>query len=214
MNAYSGITSQPSDRADLRLVADLIDPNSRVLDVGCGDGALLELLTSTKQVDGRGLELSQAGVNACVARGLSVVQGDADTDLSSYPDKAFDYVILTQTIQATRNPRRVLQELLRIGHRVVVSLPNFGYWKARLMLAFGGKMPMTKALDQPWYETPNIHLCTIRDFINLCDDMDVVFEKAFARRALGRPYLFRSPVLFANLFAEEAIFVLSRNGQS
>ena len=132
-------------------------------------------------------------------------------DLSSYPDKAFDYVILAQTIQATHNPRHVLQELLRIGDRVIVSLPNFGYWKVRLLLAFSGKMPMTNALDQPWYDTPNIHLCTIRDFINLCDDIDVVLEKAFARRAMGIPYTFRPPVLFANLFAEEAIFILSRN---
>lgn len=211
MNAYTSLSSPAAERADLILIAELIAPNSRVLDVGCGDGALLDLLAKTKSVDGRGLELSQAGVNACVACGLSVVQGDADTDLSSYPDKAFDYVILTQTIQATRNPKRVLQELLRIGERVIVSLPNFGYWKVRLLLAFGGKMPVTKALDEPWYDTPNIHLCTIRDFVNLCDEIDVVFEKAFARRTVGRPYLFRPPVLFANLFAEEAIFVLSRN---
>ncbi len=212
MNAYTSLTSHTAERADLILIADLIAPSSRVLDVGCGDGALLELLAKTKDVDGRGLELSQAGVNACVSRGLSVVQGDADKDLSSYPDRAFDYVILTQTIQATRNPKRVLQELLRIGKHVVVSLPNFGYWKVRLLLAFGGKMPVTKALDEPWFDTPNIHLCTIRDFINLCDEIDVVFEKAFARRAAGRPYIFHPPVLFANFFAEEAIFVLSRNG--
>lgn len=211
MNVYTSLSSPAVERADLILIADLIAPNSRVLDVGCGDGALLELLARTKDVDGRGLELSQAGVNACVTHGLSVVQGDADTDLSSYPDKAFDYVILTQTIQATRNPKLVLQELLRIGERVVVSLPNFGYWKVRLLLAFGGKMPVTSALDQPWFDTPNIHLCTIRDFINLCDELDVVFEKAFARRTAGRPYVFRPPVLFANLFAEEAIFVLSRD---
>lgn len=210
MNAYTDLTPHTAERADLVLIADLISPNSRVLDVGCGDGALLELLSKTKKVDGRGLELSQTGVNACVARGLSVIQGDADTDLSFYPDKAFDYVILTQTIQATRNPKRVLAELLRIGDRVIVSLPNFGYWKVRLLLALGGKMPMTKVLDQPWYDTPNIHLCTVRDFINLCDEIGVTFEKAFARRAFGKPYTFRRPVLFANLLAEEAIFVLSR----
>ncbi len=210
MNAHTGLTSHDAERADLVLIAGLISPHSRVLDVGCGDGALLELLSKTKKVDGRGLELSQTGVNACVARGLSVIQGDADTDLSFYPDKAFDYVILTQTIQATRNPKRVLDELLRIGERVIVSLPNFGHWKVRLLLALGGKMPVTKALDQPWYDTPNIHLCTIRDFINLCDEIGVIFEKAFARRVFRKPYTFRSPVLFANLLAEEAIFVLSR----
>lgn len=148
-------------RVDLEVVANLIPPQSRVLDVGSGDGSLLELLQDTKQVDGRGLELSQRGVNECVARGLSVIQGDADKDLEFYPDKGFDFVVLSQTLQATRNPKLVLDELLRIGNRAIVSFPNFGHWRVRLSLFLNGRMPVTKDLPYSWYDTPNIHFCTI-----------------------------------------------------
>ncbi|TIS83957.1 MAG: methionine biosynthesis protein MetW, partial [Mesorhizobium sp.] len=149
-----------SQRVDLEVVANLIPPQSRVLDVGSGDGSLLELLQETKQVDGRGLELSQRGVNECVARGLSVIQGDADKDLEFYPDKGFDFVVLSQTLQATRNPKLVLDELLRIGNRAIVSFPNFGHWRVRLSLFVKGRMPVTKDLPYSWYDTPNIHFCT------------------------------------------------------
>ena len=153
-----------SYRADHLLVAEMVESGSRVLDVGCGDGDLLQLLES-RGIDGRGIELSREGVNRCVAKGLAVVQGDADTDLVNYPDDAFDYVILSQTLQATRQPRAVLENLLRIGQRAIVSFPNFGFWKMRLQLLVGGHMPRTENLPATWYDTPNIHFCTIKDFV-------------------------------------------------
>ena len=166
-------TMRASDtsRVDLLLIAEMVTPGTRVLDVGCGDGTLLRLLAEKRGVDGRGIELSQAGVNSCVAQGLAVIQGDADTDLVYYPDLAFDYAILSQTIQATYSPRDVLKQLLRIGRRAVVSFPNFGHWRVRTGLMFGGKMPTTDNLPNRWYDTPNIHLCTIKDFLDLCKDV-------------------------------------------
>jgi len=157
-------------RSDLAAIAAMVPDHAHVLDVGCGDGALLEHLVATKKVDGRGLELSHTDVNACVARGLPVVQGDADTDLADYPSGVFDIVILSDTIQSTRNPRTVLGHLLRIGKRTVVSLPNFGHWRVRTRLLLTGRMPRTNALDYAWHETPNIHLCTIADFVALARD--------------------------------------------
>src|SRR5215813_12638799 len=154
-------------RVDLLVVADMVQRGARVLDVGCGDGELLRLLES-RGVDGRGIELSREGVNECVAKGLAVVQGDADTDLEDYPDDAFDYVILSQTLQATRRPRVVLEHMLRIGRHGIVSFPNFGHWRIRLLLLLGGRMPRTDNLPHTWYDTPNIHFCTIKDFRELC----------------------------------------------
>ncbi|MEL7027898.1 MAG: methionine biosynthesis protein MetW, partial [Pseudomonadota bacterium] len=142
-------------RPDLLLIADMVEPGASVLDIGCGDGELLQLLASERGADARGMELSQHGVNACVAKGLSVIQGDADADLDGYPDNAFDYVILSQTLQATRRPDAVLDRITRIGRHAIVSFPNFGHWRIRLGLAFGGRMPMTNRLDEPWYSTPN-----------------------------------------------------------
>ena len=147
----------------------MVERGAKVLDVGCGDGELLRLLGETRGVDGRGIELSREGVNECVAKGLAVIQGDADTDLADYPDDAFDYVILSQTLQATRHPRVVLEHMLRIGRRAVVSFPNFGHWQVRLQLLFAGHMPQTDILPYSWYDTPNIHHCTIKDFRQLCD---------------------------------------------
>lgn len=186
----------------------MIVPRARVLDVGCGDGALLEHLIATKEVDGRGIELSQQNVNACVARGLSVVQGDADTDLADYPSQVFDMVILSQTIQATRAPSRVLEQLLRIGRHAIVSLPNFGHWRIRLELLVGGRMPRTRVPDHPWHETPNIHLCTIADFVVLARDSGATIEKAFALSGNGRTRPMVPGAWGPNIFADGAIFFL------
>src|SRR5215471_10201816 len=173
-------------RPDLAAIADMIPPSTRVLDVGCGDGSLLEYLVRAKSVDGRGLELIQHNVNHCVTRGLSVVQGDADTDLVEYPSGIFDIVILSQTIQATRRPDHVLRELLRIGTRTIVSFPNFGHWRVRLSLLWRGRMPVTKALGHVWYDTPNIHLCTITDFLYLAEEAGAHIEAALALNENGR----------------------------
>src|SRR5204862_7807203 len=170
-------------RVDLLAVADMVEHGAKLLDVGCGDGELLRLLAETRNVDGRGIELSREGVNECVAKGLAVVQGDADTDLSDYPDDAFDYVILSQTLQATRQPRVVLEHMLRIGRHAVVSFPNFGHWQVRLQLLFAGHMPRTDILPFSWYDTPNIHHCTIKDFRQLCDVAGAKMEKAVALNA-------------------------------
>jgi methionine biosynthesis protein MetW len=197
-------------RVDLLFIAEMVAPGARVLDIGCGDGTLLRILSQQRGVDGRGIELSQAGVNSCVAQGLSVIQGDADTDLVYYPDLAFDYAILSQTIQATYSPRDVLKQLLRIGRRVVVSFPNFGHWRVRTQLLFGGKMPRTDNLPDSWYDTPNIHLCTIKDFVALCRDMGVKIERAVALNAYGSKLGVAMPVFMQNLFGEQAVFLLSR----
>src|SRR6188472_3835096 len=158
-------------RVDLVLVTEMVERGAKVLDVGCGDGELLRLLSETRDVDGRGIELSREGVNECVAKGLAVIQGDADTDLADYPDDAFDYVILSQTLQATRQPRVVLEHMLRIGRNAIVSFPNFGHWKIRLKLLAFGRMPRTTNLPDTWYNTQNIHFCTIRDFRDLCNEV-------------------------------------------
>jgi methionine biosynthesis protein MetW len=196
-------------RVDLQLIADMVEPKTRALDVGCGDGSLLAYLMSFKRVDARGMELSQAGVNACVASGLSVIQGDADADLRDYPDDAFDYVILSQTLQATREPREVLRQMLRVGKRAIVSFPNFAHWQVRLRLVFGGRMPETLSLPYKWYDTPNIHLCSIDDFRALCRDMGVHVERAIVLNSKSRPI--HMPPLLANLFGEQAVFMLRRD---
>src|SRR5512147_763044 len=197
-------------RVDLLLIAEMVAPGSRVLDIGCGDGTLLRILAEKQDVDGRGIELSQAGVNSCVAQGLSVIQGDADTDLVYYPDLAFDYVILSQTIQATYSPRHVLEQLLRIGKRAVVSFPNFGHWSVRAQLLFRGKMPKTDNLPDRWYDTPNIHLCTIKDFLDLCRDAGAKVERVVALNAYGTKLGVSMPLFMQNLFGEQAVFLLSR----
>ncbi|MCX5494598.1 methionine biosynthesis protein MetW [Kaistia dalseonensis] len=204
------VTGSLSNRVDLLLIAELVERGARVLDVGCGDGELLKLIEDTRDVDGRGIELSYQGVNECLARGLSVIQGDADTDLVDYPDDSFDYVILSQTIQATRNPKAVLGEMLRIGRRAIISFPNFGHWTVRTSLGFKGRMPVTENLPYSWYDTPNIHFCTIRDFVALCHEVDAKIEKAVALNAGGQRMTLNAPWWFWNLFGQQAVFVLRR----
>ena len=201
-----------SVRDDLRLMADMIEPKARVLDIGCGDGALLSLLEDTKAVDGRGLELSQKGVNDCVAKGLAVIQGDADTDLADYPDDAFDYVILSQTLQATRRPKAVLEHLLRIGRRAVVSFPNFGHWHVRWFVAWQGRMPVTDTLPYSWYDTPNIHHCTVRDFLALAAEIGAHVERGVVIDRAGRQMRESTPAWVWNIWGDQAVFLLRRGG--
>ena len=197
-------------RVDLQWIAGMIEPRSRVLDVGCGDGQFLGYLVHERHVDGRGIELSMEGVKASIEAGLSVIQGDADTDLKDYPDNAFDYVVLSQTLQAMVQPKVVLSHLLRIGKRAIVSFPNFAHWRARLYLGILGKMPVSKTLPYQWYDTPNIHLCTIRDFVALCRELGIVIETQKILDAEGHvrqvgPWLFS-----ANLLGEQAVYLLRK----
>ena len=197
-------------RRDLGIIAGMIADGSRALDIGCGDGALLDYLVHQKDVDGRGIELSQAGVNSCVVHGLSVIQGDADTDLAYYPDGAFDYVVLTRTLQATRNPKDVVSQLVRIGRYAIVSFTNFGHWRVRLKLLTGGRMPVVGDDGYAWHDTPNIHLCTIRDFSLMCEDLGLTVQRALSLSRSGVGRELNSAGAAANLRGEEAIFLLTR----
>ncbi len=198
-----------SIRVDLQIIADMIETGTRVLDVGCSSGALLDYLVHFKQVDGRGIELGTEGVNTCVSNGLSVIQGDANIDLKDYPDQAFDYVVLSQTLQAMNNPRAVVEQMLRIGRHAIVSFPNFAHWRVRYHLGLKGRMPVSETLPYQWYETPNIHFCTIRDFTVLCKEMGISVERSVSldnngsavRRVDMTPFL-------SNLFGEQAVFLL------
>ena len=192
-------------RPDLAVIAANVEPGSRVLDVGCGDGALMAALRDRSGVDARGLELDAGNVAECVARGLSVMQGDADTDLGDYPDAAFDYAILSQTLQTTKRPDRLLDELLRIGRKAFVSFPNFAHWRVRLSLLWGGRMPVTRLLPVAWYATENIHHVTIDDFRALLAERGVRIEQAWFLTGDKR-----TSAAAANFRAEHAVFLLSR----
>ena len=197
-------------REDFAEILRLVRPGARVLDVGCGEGELLELLTREKRIDGQGLEISQAGVAACLAKGLAVVQGDGDRDLDHFPAKAFDYAILSKTLQQMREPKHVLSELLRIAGQAIVSVPNFGHWRMRMALLTRGRMPETRALPDPWYATANIHLCTLKDFTDLCRELDLKIDACVAL-STGKPArAFHPDGILENWRAETALFVLSK----
>ncbi len=197
-------------RPDLRAIANMISPSSTLLDVGCGEGDLLSWLKEEKKVSGRGIELSQSGVNRCISRGLSVIQGDADIDLAYYPDNGYDYVVLSQTLQTLRQPKEVLKHLVRISRHAIVSVPNFGHWRNRLYLALNGRMPVTRSLAYQWYDTPNIHFCTITDFMRLCQSLDLSIEKSVYVTETGVSSSVRDRALFANLFGQHGIFMVTR----
>ena len=197
-----------SNRTDLELIISLVDIEARILDVGCGNGELLKSLKNKKNVKGQGLELKQERVNKCVAKGLSAIQGNADSDLSLYPDQSFDCVILSQTIQATNNPKNILIELIRIGRKAIISIPNFGYWKVRLGFATYGKMPITEKLSNNWYDTPNIHLCSILDFVDLCRELNIKIEKTIVLNSNNIRSFNGAPNSWSNFFGEEAIFLI------
>ncbi len=197
-------------RLDLRLMSEMITPGSRVLDIGSGDGSLIEHLFRTRGCDARGMELDMAAVTHAVSHGLPVMQGDADSDLEHYPDGAFDYVVLSRTLQAVERPREVLRQMLRIGTRALVSFPNFGHWLVRWQLLTGGRMPMTATWDRPWHETPNIHPCTVRDFFELCAGEGYAVERWLAVDDAGRRAPWKRFPQLANLFGEQALFLLRR----
>jgi methionine biosynthesis protein MetW len=197
-------------RPDLLAIADMVQPGSSLLDIGCGDGELLLWLHEHKKVSGRGIELSQSGVNRSIARGLSVIQGDAEADLPYYPDQAYDYAVLGQTIQTLRQPDEVLRQLVRIARHAIVSVPNFGHWKNRLYLLFNGRMPVTRALSYQWYDTPNIHFCTITDFVSLCEKLNLVIEKQLYVTSQGVPNYFNNKGFSANVFGGQGIFMIRR----
>jgi methionine biosynthesis protein MetW len=198
-------------RYDLEIIAQLIAPNTKVLDIGCGDGELLEFLQKTKNVDARGLEISQMQVSKALGRGISAIQGDAENDLTFYPSQSFDYAILSQTIQSTQRPKEILQEMLRVAEYAVVSLPNFAHIKNRLHLLFKGTMPVNKNIPYQWYDTPNIHFCSVDDFEKLCKELNFTVEKKIFLTNKHRLISFFGHKFIANLFAQYGIFLIKKN---
>ena len=196
-------------KREFKIIADLLKDNSRVLDVGCGDGTLMEFLIKEKNIDARGLELKEENVKKCISKGLSVIEGNAENELGQFPDKSFDYVVLSQTLQAFINPVSVLDHLLRIGRSSIVSIPNFGYWKVRTNLLIHGKMPETKSLPYKWYNTPNLHMCTIKDFYLLCISKNIEMKKIIGINDDKISFIKNSNIRSKNLFAEVGIFLIS-----
>ena len=195
-------------KKEFKVIADLLPNNTRVLDVGCGDGSLMNLLVKEKNIEVRGLELEKQNVQECIYKGLPVIQGNAETELYQFPDQSFDYVVLSQTLQAFYNPDKVLKELLRIGKSVIVSIPNFGYWRVRTSLLFFGKMPMTKTLPNSWYNTPNLHMCTIKDLFNYCDEQNIKIQKVIGVNEDKISLIKKSNLEIKNFFSKLGIFLI------
>ena len=194
---------------EFKIIANLLPHQSRVLDVGCGDGTLIKALINEKNIDARGIELGENNVKECISRGLSVIQGNAETELSQFPDKAFDFVILSQTLQAFYQPENVLEQLLRIGHRVIISIPNFGYWQIRAKLLFSGKMPVTNSLPYSWYDTPNLHMCSIKDFYQFCEKKKIKIDRIIGINGEKTSSIYRINLEMKNLLSEVGIFLVS-----
>ena len=195
-------------KKEFKVIADLLPNNTRVLDVGCGDGSLMRLLNEEKQIEVRGLELNQENVQECIHKRLPLIQGNAETELHQFPDKSFDYVVLSQTLQAFYEPEKVLRNLLRIGKSVVISIPNFGFWKVRIKLLFFGEMPVTKTLPNTWYNTPNLHMCTIKDLFNFCDEKKIIIKKAVGVNENKTSIIKKSNLEIKNLFSKVGIFLI------
>ena len=197
-------------KLEFKIIAKLIEKNTRVLDVGCGDGTLMEFLNDNNEIDIRGIEISKNNVQKCIGKGLTVIEGDAEKDLSQFPDGSFDFVILSQTLQAFLNPEKVISELLRVGKKAIVTIPNFGYWKVRLHLLTKGTMPITRTLPDEWYNTPNLHMCSIKDFFNFCEDRKINLYKSIALQNLKSSEITKSNLTFKNLTAVLGIFLIEK----
>ena len=195
---------------EFQIITQLINKQSRVLDVGCGDGGLMQYLKENKNIDIRGLEISKANVRKCISKGLTTIEGDAEKDLIQFPNKSFDYVILSQTLQAFLNPQLVINELLRVGKQAIVTIPNFGYWKIRLHLLLKGTMPVTKTLPNEWYDTPNLHMCTIKDFVEFCKKNEFKLNKSLALNENKFSNIKVSNLNIKNLTSDLGIFVLEK----
>jgi len=193
-------------KQEFKIISDLIEKNTRVLDVGCGDGILMEYLKYNKEIDIRGIEISKDNVQKCLSKGLTVIEGDAEKDLLQFPDSSFDFVILSQTLQAFLNPEIVIKELLRVGKKAIVTIPNFGFWKVRLHLLIKGTMPITKNLPDEWYNTPNLHMCTIKDFYNFCENRKIKLDKSLALHNEKISSINKFNLNVKNLSAELGIF--------
>jgi methionine biosynthesis protein MetW len=197
-------------KQEFKIIAELIETNTRVLDVGCGDGTLMEFLKNNKKIDIRGIEISKSNVQQCIGKGLTVIEGDAEKDLSQFPDRSFDYLILSQTLQAFLNPEKVISELLRVGKKAIVTIPNFGYWKVRLHLLVKGTMPVTRTLPDEWYNTPNLHMCTIQDFFNFCKNREINLYDSIALQNLKSSKITNTNLTLKNLTAVLGIFLIEK----
>ena len=201
-------------KPEYKIIADIIKGNTRVLDVGCNDGTLMEFLKKNKHVDIRGIEISKEKVQTCISKGLTVIEGDAEFDLKQFPNNSFDYVILGQTLQAFINPEVVIKELLRVGNKAIVTIPNFGHWKVRFNLLIQGTMPVTKSLPNEWYNTPNIHMCTIKDFFKFSETINFKIFKSLALMNKNVSNIKSSNLFFKNLFSELGIFLIEKKDEN
>ena len=195
---------------EFQVIAELIEKDKKVLDVGCGDGILMEFLKNNKNTNIRGLEISKSKVQECIAKGLTVIEGNAEKDLKQFPDKSFEYVVLSQTLQAFLNPELVINELLRVGKKAIVTIPNFGYWRIRLHLLLKGTMPITKTLPDEWYNTPNIHMCSIKDFFHFVKSRDIKIFKSLAINNQNVSIINDSNLTIKNFFADLGIFLIEK----